>query len=171
MKKYFLPSLLVLSGFLQFSPTAWSADFASLCTGHWQGTMHIWAGGALRDSVETELKVNPWGGEADYWSWNLSYKSALNPVVKAYTLHKTKSQPEEYDLDEGDGVILKMFVYGNELVCCYKMDEVFFMCTYLLTGKNLVMSVYSSANINEKSSEAESFSTNYFQRVEFTKIQ
>ena len=80
-------------------------SFGDRCIGHWEGMMHIYGKGQLRDSVLVHLDVEK-AIEPNTWKWKTSYLSKTMPAVKDYLLILKDSVTQTYSTDEGDGIAL-----------------------------------------------------------------
>ena len=59
--------------------------FVEKCIGNWEGIMHIYGKGQLRDSVPVQLIVQK-TSIPNTWTWKTSYLSKTNPMEKDYKL-------------------------------------------------------------------------------------
>lgn len=100
--------------------------FGDKCIGKWQGMMYMYNQGHLKDSVLVNLQVEKL--TATSWTWKTEYLSPTLPMVKAYTLRLVDEKQNKYMTDEGDGIELVDYLFGN------KLYNIFETGAYLLTS-------------------------------------
>ena len=80
LKNLLMPALFSLASFTAFSQEL----FPNRCLGQWQGTMHLYYEGILRDSVPVRFTVAPIDSVS--WTWRMEYLSDKLPMTKDYVL-------------------------------------------------------------------------------------
>ena len=63
--------------------TSAQSTFGERCLGSWEGMMHIYSRGALKDSVLVRLTVEK-TNTSNAWTWRSDYLSARMPMTKDY---------------------------------------------------------------------------------------
>lgn len=91
--------------------------FPDQCIGKWSGMMQIWQRGELRDSVKVAFTVDRMTDSS--WQWRMDYLSATRPLTKDYILRKKSAT--RFVTDEGDGILLDEFVFGNKMYCLFRV--------------------------------------------------
>lgn len=167
MKKLFL----VLFFAIGLVPETFAQSFPERCEGKWEGTMHIWAKGMLVDSVGILFSVQPFAGEAGYWYWKTEYVSEKVPMVKDYTLIQKQDTPNEFLMDEGDGVVLTNYVFGNKMYGLFRVGKVLLTSCYELVGEHLIFEVTSGQKEKTKSKGVTNYSYSFLQRVVLKRIE
>ena len=82
--------------------------------GVWEGTMYIMAQGQLRDSVGIIFTVAK-TDDPKAWTWRTQYISEKFPMTKDYILRLQDEEKQIYLTDEGDGVVLYDYLFGEKL--------------------------------------------------------
>lgn len=142
--------------------------FGDRCLGSWEGMMHIYSRGALKDSVLVRLTVEK-TNTSNAWTWRTDYLSTKMPMTKDYILRLPDPTKNKYITDEGDGVELTDYLYGSKLYSIFETHEVFLTSTYELYGKELIFEVTSGKKESGMHPEINTYSTDNLQRVVFKK--
>ncbi len=143
--------------------------FADKCVGKWEGIMHIYAIGQLRDSVSVQLLVQK-STIPNTWIWKTSYLSKTNPMEKDYKLVLKDTATQTYITDEGDGIELRDYCFNNKLYSVFETHEVLLTSSYELQGDQLIFEVTSGKKIDENK-EVNNYSVINVQRVVFKKVK
>jgi len=143
--------------------------FADKCVGKWEGIMHIYAKGQLRDSVPVQLLVQK-STLPNTWIWKTSYLSKTNPMDKDYKLVLKDTVTQTYITDEGDGIELKDYYFNNKLYSVFETHEVLLTSSYELQGDQLIFEVTSGKKLDENK-EVNNYSVLNVQRVVFKKVK
>jgi hypothetical protein len=150
--------------------SASSQPFPQRCEGTWKGTMYIWSKGTLVDSVGIVFTVQPMLNEAGVWIWRTEYISEKMPMTKNYTLRQNQNQFNEFWMDEGDGVLLTNYVFGNKMYSSFKVEKSWLTASYELVDKQLIFEVTSGEVSKVKSKGVTNYSCDFLQRVVLTKV-
>lgn len=110
-------------------------------SGHWEGFLQLWSKGEKRDSVKVQLTVAAKG--ADSWQWKMEYFSAKNPMIKDYVIRLRDREKQLYITDEGGGVELEDYVFGNKMYSLFETGGIWLTSTHELLGDVLVFEVTS----------------------------
>ncbi len=133
--------IFILSfGFIQTAKS--QTSFTDGCLGVWKGTMYIYNRGNLKDSVEVRLTVAK-TDKPDSWTWKTEYLSVKMPMVKDYVLRLKDASKNTYITDEGNGIELNDYLFGNKLYCVFETSNIILTSTYELRGKELIFEVTS----------------------------
>lgn len=143
--------------------------FGDRCLGFWEGNMYLYNKGQLRDSVAVQLTVQK-TNKPNTWSWKTSYLSKTQPMVKDYTLILIDASTNSYSTDEGDGIILKDYLFDNKLYSVFETEGIFLTSSYELIGEQLIFEVSSGKKL-ESNKGVTNYSVNNLQRVIFKKIK
>ncbi|GAB3024668.1 hypothetical protein [Spirosoma pulveris] len=144
--------------------------FADACVGTWTGTMHIYSKGVLKDSVPVRLTITV-AEPKKAWHWKTEYMSVKMPVVKDYTLRLKDAAKHEYVTDEGDGLVLADYLFGNKLYSVFETQGIVLTSTYELIGDRLIFDVTSGKKQPEPSQGVTNYSVDNLQRVVFSKAR
>ena len=157
---------LVLLILLLFNPKLISAQvaFPDKCIGQWEGMMHIFQKGILKDSVKIKFSVSP--ASNNQWNWKTEYISEKFPLTKDYQL-KLDEKNNRYMVDEGAGVVLYDYLFGDKLYGVFETHNIMLTSTYELTKDGeLIFEVTSGKRIEGKAEdEVRNFTVESVQRV------
>lgn len=156
---------------LSVQVSSYAQSFPEKCEGVWKGTMYIWSRGAVVDSVDVKLTIIKHSELSNRWIWRTEYLSESMPVIKDYQLVERDSLRGLYGTDEGDGIELKNYLFGNKLYSAFDVDGIMLTSSYELIGVNLIFEVTSGYKIKGKKKEVDSFSFEVLQRVVFSRIE
>lgn len=160
MKKVILV-LFLSSSFSTFAQTL----FPEKCLGVWHGMMHIYNQGILRDSVKVKFTVAK-TAEANAWTWKMEYLSEKMPMVKDYVLKLKDKEKGIYSTDEGGGLELMDYQFGNKLYSVFEVSGVLLTASYEWIDKsNLVFEVTSGKKGESPVKDITNFSVANVQRV------
>ena len=155
-------SFLLLVGYNQ--PVQAQVSFGDRCIGSWEGMMYIYSKGTLKDSVSVRLTVQK-ANTSNTWTWKTEYLSAKLPMTKDYILRLPDPSTNKYITDEGDGIELTDYLYGNKLYSIFETHDVFLTSTYELHDKELIFEVISGKKEASTHPEINTYSTDNLQRV------
>jgi hypothetical protein len=151
-----------------FQPLKAQVAFGDKCIGNWEGTMYIYGKGQLRDSVPVQLTVQKTANH-DTWKWKTSYLSKTQPMVKDYKLILKDATTNTYVTDEGDGIILKDYLFNNKLYNVFETQGIFLTSSYELIGEQLIFEVSTGKKLEEENKGVTNYSVTSLQRVIFKK--
>ena len=154
-------SLLVLG--------SWQTSFAQKtfvdqCLGQWKGMMYIYSRSKLVDSVLVRFTAAP-TDKPDTWTWKTEYISEKLPMVKDYVLRAKDVAKGRYVTDEGDGIELTEYVFGNKMYSVFETGGILLTSSYELRGRELIFEVTSGEKLEATNEEVTNYSTNNLQRV------
>ncbi len=134
------------------------------CAGNWVGTMHIYQAGALRDSVPVRFTAARLTDTS--WTWRMEYLSATMPMTKDYVLRLRNPQQQLYVTDEGGGLELMEYRFGNKLYAVFETQGILLTSSYELRSPNeLLFEVTSGKKLSASHPEVGNYSVSSVQRV------
>ena len=137
-------------------------NFGLQCVGNWKGTMHIYSEGILTDSVPVILEVRQ--QDDSVFRWKMEYLSKKNPMAKDY--HLVYKGGNYYQIDEGYGIKLDSYLFGNRLVSVFETEGILLTSHYEWKKDELYFEVTSGTK--EKSdAEVQSYHVRFLQNVLF----
>jgi hypothetical protein len=158
MKKSFLFLICCWLSTAVFSQTL----FPDRCIGKWSGMMQIWQRGELKDSVKVAFTVARLTDSS--WQWRMDYLSPARPMTKDYVLRKKSAT--RFVTDEGDGILLDEFVFGNKMYCLFKVGGSTLTAVYELLGNGeMLFEVTSAGAPTPTVSGVENFQVTSVQKV------
>ena len=122
--------------------TAMAQSFPDRLVGTWSGVMFMHKDGKIRDSVQVRFTVKL-GSVPDTWSWKTEYLSERMPMTKDYTLKLQNAGAQVYAVDEGGGVVLYDYLFGDKLYSVFETQEVMLTSSYELRAAELIFEVTS----------------------------
>lgn len=154
MKTKIKPIVLLFITIILFTGNVFAQNFfPDKCAGSWEGMMYIFSKGKLSDSVAivfTVAKTNT----ANSWTWKTEYFRGKQPMVKDYTLKLADAASQVYMTDEGDGIVLYDYVFGNKMYGSFETEGVYLTSSYELRGNELIFEVTSGKRIINEESES-----------------
>lgn len=162
--------VLILLFNTAFFVSSFAESFPERCEGKWQGMMHIWSKGVMMDSVGIVFTVLPIANETGAWTWTTEYISEKMPMTKNYKLIKNTNQPNEYLMDEGDGVILTNYVFGAKMYGLFKVGKIWLTASYEFIDEFLIFEVTSGTLSKVKSKGVVNYTFDFLQRVILKKV-
>jgi hypothetical protein len=123
----FIKFTFILAG-LFFSPEKTLAQslLPDRMSGQWTGYLQIWSNGIRKDSVQVFLTIV--AKDHTSWQWKMEYKSDKAPMVKDYTIRLKDREKQIFITDEGGGVELEDYAFGDKMFSLFETQE------YWLTG-------------------------------------
>ena len=140
-------------------------SFPDKCAGKWSGTMYMYKHGVIRDSVKVVLTISKMR-DVPAWSWKTEYLSDKMPMTKDYILRLKDAAKQWYITDEGGGVELNDYVFGNKLYTVFETEGVMLTSSYELINDKLVFEVTSGKKIVGSNNGITNYSVENLQRVE-----
>lgn len=160
-----MKKLIAIAMFLIASQASAQTLFPEKCIGVWQGMMHIYNQGIIRDSVKVKFTVAK-TAEANAWTWKMEYLSEKMPMVKDYVLKLKDKEKGIFSTDEGGGLELMDYQFGNKLYSVFEVSGILLTACYELMDKNrLVFEVTSSKKGESPVKDVTNFSVTSVQRV------
>lgn len=145
---------------------AFAQSFPEKCLGVWNGTMEIYARGEIKDRVDVILTVARTKTPSDF-TWRTEYLSKTRPMTKDYVMRVLDVAKGLYETDEGGGVRLSEYLFGNKLYNVFEVQGVMLTATYELRGDELIFEVTSGKKAGTVEGGVTNFSVDNVQRVVF----
>jgi len=152
MARMFLLALFQLNF---FQPSFSQELLPDHMVGRWEGYLQLWSKGEKKDSVKVNLTIAALG--KDSWQWKMDYLSDKNPMTKDYVLRLRDREKQLFITDEGGGVELEDYVFGNKMFSLFETGEFWLTSTQELKGDQLIFEVTAG----KKSAVLEKGVTNY----------
>jgi len=86
-------------------------------------------------------------------------------MTKDYALKTNNNAPTIFVLDEGDGVELLYYNFGNKLYSFFETEGNFLSSTYELTGEQLIFEVTSGKKLENTHTQVTNYSVDVLQRI------
>eukprot|EP01120_Amphizonella_sp_Union-15-10_P011932 TRINITY_DN5196_c0_g1_i2.p1 TRINITY_DN5196_c0_g1~~TRINITY_DN5196_c0_g1_i2.p1 ORF type:complete len:171 (-),score=19.44 TRINITY_DN5196_c0_g1_i2:31-543(-) len=162
-------NVLLLSIFLTILTGAGSQNtntFPTSWEGIWEGTMDLYREGIITGTVPVKLTIAKTANPIT-WTWKTEYLSPKQPVTKNYLLRTVDATKGIYVTDEGGGVELYNYLYGNKTYNVFETDGIMLTSTYEKIGNQLIFEVTSGKKISSGSPLVINYSVENLQRVIF----
>lgn len=143
--------------------TVGAQSFPDRLAGTWIGVMFMYKDGKIRDSVQVRFTVKQ-GSAPETWSWKTEYLSEKMPMTKDYTLKLQDAAAHVYAVDEGGGVVLYDYLFGDKLYGVFETQEVMLTSSYELRGSELIFEV-TSGRKTAGSNGVTNYAVQHLQRV------
>ena len=137
-------------------------SFPEQCIGVWEGTMYIYGGGQLRDSVRVQHTVKPI--DKTSWTWKTDYLSEKLPMTKDYILRQ--QEPSIYVVDEGQNITIPMRQAGSQLYGVFEVQGILLTSSYELKNGQLIFEVISGKKNSDANAQVGTYLINAVQKVE-----
>lgn len=154
-------SLLFSLCLLLYTQLQAQKTFPEQCIGVWEGTMYIYGGGQLRDSVRVQHTVKPI--DKTSWTWKTDYLSEKLPMTKDYILRQ--QEPSIYVIDEGQNITIPMRQAGNKLYSVFEVQGILLTSSYELKNGQLIFEVTSGKKNSAGNAQVGTYLINAVQRV------
>lgn len=157
--------LIICLGLLLSASLSAQQNFAEQCVGVWEGTMYIYSGGLLRDSVRVQHTIKPI--DKTSWTWKTDYLSQKLPMTKDYVLRQ--QEPSVYVVDEGQNVLIPMRQSGNKLYSVFEVQGILLTSSYEWVNGQLIFEVTSGKKNSAADAQVGTYLINAVQRVVLTR--
>lgn len=160
--KYILVSLICLSCLTS------KAQSFRITDGKWIGTMYIQKVGKTIDSFPTVLTIKTIKPDS-IWQWKTEFLSPKMPVVKDYLLKVKDLSRGVYITDEGDGIELLNYCFGNKMYSQFETAGFFLTATYEWKDDEIIYELTSASKIKRSSMDITNYNISTLQKVTFIK--
>jgi len=140
----------------------------SVFEGKYEGMMLIYKQQKNVDSLPVLLTINNILPDS-VWQWKTEYLSTKMPVTKNYQLSVADRSKGMYLTDEGDGVILFNYLFGNKMYCQFETAGLLLTSTYEFINDNeIIFEVTAGKKITRKNTdEIVNYQVNTLQKTNF----
>ena len=136
-------------------------------TGTWNGFLQIWSNGQKKDSVQVKLTILR--ETKDSWQWRMEYLSAKAPMVKDYKLKVKDREKNIFITDEGDGVELEDYAFGDKMYSLFETQDFWLTSTQELKNGKLIFEVSAGKKSRDLEKDVTNFAITSLQRAVLTK--
>ena len=147
MNQHFKPFLAFAIVVFLYSSIQAQAHFPDQCIGTWEGMMHIYSQGQLRDSVKIRFTVAKLD-EPNSWTWKKEYRSPTRPMTKDYILRLNDEATKRYVTDEQNDIYLNEYLFDNKLYSIFETGGYLLTSSYELRGDQLIFEVTSGTKVS-----------------------
>lgn len=164
--KYVILALSIHVGFhvLSFS----QSTFPEKYLGVWEGNMLMMSQGKIKDSVDVIFTIAK-TDEAESWTWRTQYLSEKFPMVKDYVLRVEDKENQVFVIDEGEGLVLYDYMFGNKLYSVFETGGFLLTSSYEFREDEIVFEVSSGKLIGDGKQEVNNYTVRNLQRVVLTR--
>lgn len=108
--------------------------------GIWKGTLEIHGVSGMRN-VPIELHIVPTNDPAR-WAWKTIYD---NKDVRDYVLVVLDAEKGKYQIDEDNGIIFDMRLFGNKSFICFEVKGYYLYESYIFNEDSIFFELTSSS--------------------------
>jgi hypothetical protein len=139
-----LTILLLLASASIFAQSDSTAQFPASWTGNWTGTLQVFNGKGMVQSVEMTVEVAPLDTSKEgRYKFGLIYGSKEKDW-RPYELVPVMPEKGVWKVDEKNTIAMESYYFGGKLLCWFVVQGSRILCTYEKTGDNdLVFEVIS----------------------------
>ena len=141
--------------------------FPDRITGIWEGYLQLWSNGNKKDSVRVILTVAPKSDKT--WQWKMEYLSEKVPMVKDYVMRIRDKEKQIFITDEGGGVELEDYVFGNKMFSLFETQEFWLTSTQELKDNKLIFEVTAGKKSKKLEKDVTNYSVTSMQRAVLNK--
>lgn len=143
--------------------------FPDRITGKWEGYLQIWSNGSKKDSVRVVLTVASKSNLT--WQWKMEYFSEKFPIVKDYLIRVKDKEKQVLITDEGGGVELEDYVFGNKMFSLFETQELWLTSTQELKDEKLIFEVTAGKKSRKLEKEVTNYAVTSMQRAVLTRTK
>jgi hypothetical protein len=103
------------------------------------------------------------------WQWKTEFLSPKMPIVKDYQLKLKDASRGVYITDEGEGIELLNYVFGNKMFSQFETSGFFLTANYEWKEDTIIYELTSATKIKRSSNEVYNYNVTTLQRVVFRK--
>lgn len=131
--------------------------------------MLLYKDGAVYDSVLTRLTIAR-TSEAGTYIWKTDYISEKYPITKDYKLKLLDADKQVYITDEGNGILLKSYAFGDKMYSNFATHGSLLTSSYELRGDKLIFEV-NSGKLLDETEGVTNYSVTSLQRVVMRRVK
>lgn len=136
-----MKSFVILFFFLSINLYAQVTAFPKSWAGTWRGTLEIYQpSGKIAHSVPMELQITPLS--SGKWVWKTIYD---NKDIRDYLLITLNAEAGQYQIDEKNGILLDLRLFGNKSFSCFEVDGYQIYDSYTFQDNAIIFELTSSA--------------------------
>ena len=130
--------------------------------------MYIHKLGNVIDSFPCVLTINTLKPDS-VWQWKTEFLSPKMPVVKDYLLKLKDAARGVYITDEGEGIELLNYVFGNKMFSQFETSGFFLTATYEWVGDEIIYELTSASKVKRPFNDVINYNISTLQKVIFKK--
>lgn len=157
--------ITILSFSTWFAAHAQKTPFAE---GKYIGTMYIQKMGKTIDSFPSVLTIKTIKPDS-IWQWKTEFLSPKMPVVKDYLLKIKDLSRGVYITDEGEGIELLNYVFGNKMFSQFETAGFFLTANYEWKDDEIIYELTSSSRIKRSNNDVYNYNISTLQKVTYKK--
>ena len=130
MRSSFFPLIFLCFSALNLSGQTGAETFPASWQGDWKGTLQIFNGKGLAQSVEMSLEIHKIDTSAEgRYTFGLVYGSK-DQDWRPYELVPVAPEFGQWKVDEKNSIIMESYLYGPKLLCLFTVQNSRILCTY-----------------------------------------
>jgi hypothetical protein len=128
--------LLLISGIT----TLHAQHFPDAYVGHWKGSLDIYSGVKKTQTVTYQLEIYPI--DSGRYDWIISYGDS-GQDRRHYTLVPIDTAKGHWAIDEGNGIVIDMFLTGNKVTSLFTVLGSAIQISHWIENGELVMELFA----------------------------
>lgn len=110
--------------------------FPDAYVGYWKGSLNIYSGSAVKQTVTCMLEVLP--ADSGRYDWIITYGDS-GEDRRHYTLVPIDTAKGHWAIDENNGIVIDMFATGNKMTSLFSVGGSAIQISYWLEGNDVMM--------------------------------
>lgn len=136
MKRILLLTLIIVA-----IPLAVTAQrFPDSFIGYWKGSLDIYSGANVKQTVTCALEVFP--ADSGRYDWIITYGDS-GQDRRHYMLIPVDTAKGHWAIDEQNGIVIDLFATGNKMTSLFTIMGSAIQISYWLEGEDLVMELFT----------------------------
>lgn len=131
---------ICVSLFILFSLNVIAQKFPDAYVGYWRGDLKIYKGATVVQTVKFGLDVFP--ADSGRYDWIITYGDS-GQDRRPYTLIPVDTAKGHWAIDEGNGIVIDMYVTGNKVTSLFSVMGSVIQISYWKEGDELVMELFA----------------------------
>lgn len=139
-----IPKNIIFTGLILFVSILNAQSYPDQFIGNWNGTLNIYQGPKLAQTINVALDVMPL--DSGRYEWVITYGDS-GKDIRPYMLIPVDTAKGHWAIDEKDGIVLDIFVTGKKFTSTFAVMGSAVQVCYWIEGEDLCMEIWS---FNEK---------------------
>lgn len=113
--------------------------FPDAYVGYWKGSLNIYSGATIKQTVTCRLEVFP--TDSGRYDWIITYGDS-GEDRRHYTLVPIDTAKGHWAIDENNGIVIDMFVTGNKVTSLFSVMGSAIQISYWRVGEDMMMELF-----------------------------
>ncbi len=145
---FVMKRVIALTFFLLALSFLHAQKFPDAYVGYWRGDLNIYKGDSVVQTIRFGLDVLP--ADSGRYDWIITYypkrtkNDTADPIdYRPYTLLPIDTTKGHWAIDEGNGIVIDMWVTGNKVTSLFSVMGSMIQISYWREGDELMMELFS----------------------------